>query len=190
MQFKSLEYRGIDYSKDVWACIHNDIKEATDDNYKIRFYYIDMCDIIHTISQSSWTPNLIVFQYVFSDMHKHTGASGITEFINTFSHFYNEKVLPKTYTILNDINLSKAYGGGREYFDQLYAKLDSSTARRGHFCNDNARYSFNPRGYPYGDDSDGEFPDNRNLFNLSALSSYSPFNTCASAQMLIKKEVQ
>lgn len=41
-------------------------------------------------------------------------------------------------------------------------------------------------GYPYG----REFPENANLFDLSPWRSYSPFDTCASAQMIIKKVVE
>ena len=188
MKYRSLEYRGIDYSEDVWKRIHQDIKTFEDNDLKIRFFYEDMCEIIHKISQGTWTPNLIVFQYVFSDMHKHTGYEGTTDFINAFAKYYNAKVQPKTYTIMNDINLGKCYGGGREYFDQLYSKLNASTVRKGRFCNENSRSPTYPRGYTYGEDSDGEFPNNTNLFDFSAWQKYSPFNTCASAQMLIKKE--
>ena len=32
------------------------------------------------------------------------------------------------------------------------------------------------------------FKENKNLFDLSPLKDYNPFNTCASAQMLIRKD--
>lgn len=190
MHYQSIEYRGIDYSKEVWQQIHRDIKSFENDDCRIHFFYADMCDIIHEISQDTWTPNLIVFQYVFSDMHKHTGPAGTMDFINAFSQYYNEKVQISTYTLINDINLGTGYGGGREYFDQLYSKLESSTMRRGRFCNDNSRSPYYPRGYTYGEDSYGEFPDNSNLFDLRRWRRYSPFNSCASAQMLIKKKAE
>ena len=187
MHYQSIEYRGIDYSKEVWQRIHRDIKSFENDDCRIRFFYADMCEIIHEISQGTWTPNLVVFQYVFSDMHKHTGFTGTMDFINTFSQYYNEKVPINTYMLLNDVNLGTGYGGGREYFDRLYSKLELSTVRCGRFCNDNSRSSYYPRGYTYGKDSDGEFPDNSNLFDLHRWRRYSPYNTCASAQMIIKK---
>ena len=189
MCFQSLEYRGIDYSEEVWYRIHQDIKLFENNYKKIEFYYSDMCEIIYEISKSKWVPNLVVFQYVFSDMHKHTGNTAITDFINTFSKYYNSKIPQNTYIILNDVNLGKNYGGGREYFDQLYAKLNSSTMRKGRFYNEHSKNSFYPRGYPYGENSDGEFSENINLFDLRAWQKYSPFDHCASAQMLIKKEV-
>lgn len=189
MSFNSLEYHGIDYSMDVWKNIHHDIKKFETDSRKISFFYQDACDVIHDIANGTWIPNLIVFQYVFSDMKKHTDPFKITEFINEFARYFNEKILPNTYIILNDINLGIDYGGGREYFDRLSAKLSNTIVRRGRFCDDNARSPFYPRGYTYGENSDGEFPQNRNLFALTPWREYSPFDTCASAQMLIKKKV-
>ena len=186
LHYKSLEYRGIDYSKEVWKYIHQDIKCFENNSRRILFFYQDACDVIHEIANGTWTPNLIVFQYVFSDMKKHTDAKRITEFINVFSHYFNEKVNEKTYIILNDVNLGKDYGGGREYFDQLHQKLCDTVMKKGRFCNDNAT-GYYSRGFPYGDDSDGEFATNTNYFDLSSWAKYSPFNTCASAQMLIKK---
>lgn len=190
LPYEKLEYRGVDYSKNVWKYIHRDIKDAADENSVIKFYYHDACELIHAIAQGHWVPNLIVFQYVFSDMEKHTGVEKINEFIEIFAYYFNEKVAANTYVILNDINLGRGYGGGREYFDQLYDKLINVEMRKGRFCNDNSKSSYYPRGYPYGDSSDGEFPLNENRFNWLPWIKYSPFDTCASAQMLIKKVVE
>ncbi len=186
LTFNSLEYRGIDYSEDVWKFVHNDIKRFETASRKIRFFYDDVCDVIHDIAKGTWVPNLVVFQYVFSDMNKHTEERKISDFIDTFAQYFNEKVCQKTYIILNDINLGVGYGGGREYFDRLSLKLNNVEIRRGRFCNDNGK-GYYPRGFPYGEGSFGEYPHNRNFFDLSRWRRYSPFNTCASAQMLIKK---
>lgn len=78
----------------------------------------------------------------------------------------------------------------RDYFDQLRNKLCSSISRKGRFCNDNSKSIYYPRGYPYGENSDGEFPKNKNRFDWSPWEKYSPFDTCASAQMIIKKVVK
>ena len=59
-------------------------------------------------------------------MEKHSDAKNINDFIETFAQYYNEKVVPNTYIILNDVNLGRGYGGGRDYFDQLRNKLCSS----------------------------------------------------------------
>lgn len=190
LSFNKIEYRGVDYSQNVWSLIHRDIGSFQNENYDIKFYYQDACDLIHTISSGSWTPDLIVFQYVFSDMQKHTDRVAINGFIDTFAEFYNTKVLPKSYIILNDINLGCEYMGGRDFFDILKSKLRNIDYHKGRFCNDHSKSSYYPRGYPYGEDSDGEFPENANRFDLTSWRAYSPFDTCASAQMIIKKVVK
>lgn len=183
ISFNSIKYRGVDYSKDVWANIHQDINKLKKDNIDIHFYYKDACILIDEIANGKWVPNLIVFQYVFSDIQKHTTANDIKHSIDTFAEYYNAKVLQNTYVILNDINLGCGYGGGRDHFDILLSKLNNSQYSKTHFCNDNATSEYYPRGYTYGE----ELPDNQNLFNLTNLKKFSPFNTCASAQMIIKK---
>ena len=190
LTYDTLEYRGVDYSKDVWRWIHRDIASFQSDEIQIKFFYQDACDLIETIAAGSWVPDLVVFQYVFSDMQKHTDATSINNFIDTFAEYYNAKIHSNAYIVLNDINLGREYGGGREYFDRLFRKLNNSICRKGRFCNDNATSFYYPRGYTYGEDSDGEFPSNENLFDLTQWRKYSPFNTCASAQMIIKKVVE
>lgn len=189
LKYGELEYRGVDYSRDVWKNIHRDIKQFENSERKIRFFYQDACELITLIERGNWVPNLIVFQYVFSDMQKHTDEKDIKYFMDTFARYFNEKVSSNTYIILNDINLGRDYGGGREYFDQLLRKLRDSISRKGRFCNDNSRSEYYPRGYTYGENSDGEFPQNENFFDIRKWKKYSPFDTCASAQMIIKKEV-
>lgn len=190
LSYSDIEYRGVDYSEDVWRRVHQDILKFENDNCRIKFFYQDACELINTIAKGNWIPNLIVFQYVFSDMQKHTKNKNINDFINTFAEYYNMKARYNTYIVLNDINLGREYGGGREYFDQLFGKLNNSVCRKGRFCNDNSRSDYYPRGYTYGEDSDGEFPCNDNLFELSPWREYDPFDTCASAQMIIKKVVK
>ena len=189
LTYEKLKYRGVDYSKNVWRWIHRDIKTFENDSCSIKFFYKDACELIDTIAKGNWTPNVIVFQYVFSDMQKHTDFQNINNFINVFAEYYNTKIHPNTYIILNDVNLGRSYGGGREFFDLLLRKLDDSIYRKGYFCNDNATSSYYPRGYPYGNDSDGEFPSNKNRFDINLWNAYSPFDTCASAQMIIKKVI-
>ena len=109
-------------------------------------------------------------------------------FIDTFARYYNEKIKQNTCIILNDINLSTGYLGGREFFDMLFGKLNNSVSRKGRFCNDHSTSLKAPRGYTYGEDSDGEFPSNKNFFDIRKWDRYNPFDTCASAQMLIIKE--
>ena len=183
--YDKIEYRGIDYSRKVWNWIHGDIESMQSANSLFRFYYQDACRLIHEIAEGNWVPNLVVFQYVFSDMQKHSSHKEIDVFINTFAEYFNSKVTPNAYIILNDVNLGCGYGGGREYFDKLLSKLDNVIYKKGHFHNDH-RKGYYAGGYPYGE----EFPKNTNRFDWSRWKRYSPFDTCASAQMIIKKVVK
>lgn len=183
-KFDSYEYRGIDYSENVWHNIHSDIKINASHNSNIEFYYEDACKVIDAICNGKWTPDLVVFQYVFSDMHKHSGAVNVTSFIHKFSQYVNDKINKNCYIVINDINLERSYGGGRGYFDDLEIKIASQKMGKGRFHNDNKDFT-----YPYGDDSNGELPCNKNLFTWDANwdMRYSPFKSCASAQMIIKR---
>ena len=183
--YDRIEYRGVDYSEDVWHWVHGDIKSMQTLKSRFKFFYKDACELIHEIAEGTWTPNLIVFQYVFSDMQKHSSRTDIYDFINTFAEYFNSKVAPNTYIVLNDVNLGRDYGGGREYFDLLLNKLENVIYDKGRFHNDHGK-GYYASGYPYG----REFPENANRFDLSPWRSYSPFDTCASAQMIIKKVVK
>jgi SAM-dependent methyltransferase len=189
LKYAQLEYHGIDYSKKVWDAIHRDIRQIKNDNITVEFFYEDACQFINTIGNIQWIPDLMVFQYVFSDMRKHLTPEAVTSFISKVADYINSVMRVNSYIILNDVNLGIDYRGGREYFDKLHSKLNNVAMQRGRFCNDNSRSSSFPRGYNYGDDSDGEFPANRNFFIWDAQwqNKYSPFDTCASAQMLIKR---
>lgn len=183
-RFGNAEYRGVDYSQNVWRRIHRDIQELRPHEFSVNFYYRDACELIEEISEGAWIPDLVTFHYVFSDMRKHTDAQQVTTFLATFADFAQNYMIDGSYIVLNDVNLGCDYGGGRDYFDRLYNRLGWAQMRRGRFRNDHARNGYI---YPYGDDSDGEFPQNNNLFNLHPYIRYSPFDTCASAQMIIKK---
>jgi hypothetical protein len=186
-KFTNLEYRGVDYSKEVWENIHSDIKSFSIHGIDVKFYYQDICDFISKIGEGSWVPDLVTFQYFLSDLHKHSETSAVNNFLRLFAQFANNYMPINSYMVLNDINLGTSYGGGRDYFETLYSLLAYCTCRKGRFCNDNSSSTIYPRGYTYGEGSDGEFPCNENIFSLSQWAVYSPFNTCASAQMLIIK---
>jgi hypothetical protein len=184
----SLSYIGVDYSEKVWADIHTNIESFLPSGSEARFFYMDVFEFMLKIRKSKRAPDLVVFQYFLSDMHRHSGKSSVLKFLKAFAQFIND-ISHESYIILNDVNLGTSYNGGRDYFDTLSELLKPRSCRYGRFCNDNSRSPSYPRGYPYGDDSDGEFPCNRNIFSLPMLDAYSPFTTCASAQMIIGKDI-
>lgn len=177
----NIEYRGIDYNESIWGQIHRDITNNSNRNFKINFYYNNICEFIDTISAGDWIPDLVTFQYLFSDMNKHSGSSATKEFINKFSYFANKSMKENSYIVINDINLANHLEGGRDFFDELFKSLVEVSCQKGRFNNDLSLCT-----YAYGD----QFKDNTNFFTeqLSKLCYYSPFDTCASAQMIIKKD--
>jgi len=51
---------------------------------KVRFYYKDACDLVKEIAEGLWIPDLVTFQYFFSDMKKHSQTEKIDEFHSGF----------------------------------------------------------------------------------------------------------
>lgn len=126
--------------------------------------------------------DLIIFQYVFSDMQKHCTPQKLIEFISKIAGFINEKMDDSTYIVLNDINLSTRWDGGREHFDSLLREVTDAQYRRYHFNNSNKVNHYN-----YGD----EYETNELIVKPPMnLQEYQPFNSCASAQLIIKKVIE
>lgn len=118
-----------------------------------------------------------------TDMYKHSDETQIVQFIDKLASFlnsYNEKSI---YILCNDINLSKSMGCGREFFDLLESKIQPpKIVKRIHFNNVNRE-----RHYEYGE----QYVSNELIFNNisdKVRNVYNPFGSCASAQILIKKE--
>lgn len=107
----------------------------------------------------------------------------INQFIDKLATFLNACGEKPIYILCNDINLSKSYNGGREFFDVLESKISNpKIVRRMHFNNNNK-----DRHFEYGD----EYKRNCLIFDDipdEIRKAYNPFDSCASAQILIKKE--
>jgi hypothetical protein len=105
-----------------------------------------------------------------------TNTSVIRNFITKFAAL-TDKLPTNAYIVMNDINLSTKYGGGREYFDLLSNSLNGYSQHKFHFVN-RERY------IPYGE----EYTQNDLKFQPpSFLSDYYPFEFCSSAQKILKK---
>lgn len=178
-KFESVEFRGIDPAKDVWLDIHKQIKRYNPSIINPKFYYKDVTELIDVITEVQWIPDLIVFQYVLSDMEKHCESIRLHEFISKLAALVNDAMSANTYIVLNDINLTTQMGGGRELFDELSDLIKNATKRRLHFKNNNK-----PQHYHYGD----EYEDNSLIVaNPQFINDYNPYDSCASAQLIIKK---
>jgi len=176
--YSSLEYHGVDYNKVVWNNIHKEIKTLCPDDTKILIYNKDAHDYLIEAMNDNWVPDLVVFQYFFSDMRKNVDASRISSFINSFSNYANTKMPINSYIILNDINLSTDYGGGREYFDKILRQMNRVLHAKGYFHNNTSQKT-----YIYGH----EYEKNDLFFDTSAYDLFTPHKSCSSAQMIIKK---
>ena len=181
LTYDRLQYRGIDPLGDVWKYIWNDIREYY--GKEIKFYPNDILQLEDIIVKHSWVPDVLIFQYVFSDMYKHSDEEEIIQFINKLADFLNSYEEKPIYILCNDINLSKSMGGGREFFDILESKImEPKIVRKMHFDNINK-----DRHYEYGE----QYNSNAIVFNNISneiKNAYNPFESCASAQILIKKE--
>lgn len=179
--YNKLQYIGIDPLESVWKSIWKDIIEYFGTG--IEFYSADVLQFIDDIVRQNWVPNVIVFQYVFSDMYKHSDENEIIEFIDKLASFLNSYGDDSIYILCNDINLSKTRGGGREFFNILESKIDNPKyVKKLHF-NNSKKLSH----YEYGD----EYNNNALIFDdipNNIKNAYEPFESCASAQILIKKE--
>ncbi|MDL2327898.1 hypothetical protein LJC64_04555 [Ruminococcaceae bacterium OttesenSCG-928-A11] len=171
-----IEYRGIDLNE-IWRKIHRNIAHNQENN-QVRFFYENVFDFIDVVNRKNWLPDLLIFQYVFSDMRKTADDTEVNGFIEHMSEFINR--LPvNSYIILNDINLQNSQGGGRNYFDRLYRHLHGCDYLDCHFNNNNRQNH-----YHYGD----EYTSNNLIWPIpNNLHQYSPFESCASAQKIIKR---
>ena len=91
--------------------------------------------------------------------------------------------LKARHVVCNDINLSRAYNGGREFFDILCQKITCpKIISKRHFYNNNKRSHFE-----YGN----EYRHNELVCSIpDYIWDYDPYTSCASAQLIIKKVIE
>ena len=184
--YKALCYVGVDINK-TWQCIHEDIKKYKSPETNLFFNYNDIRNLYNKISTSSkWVPDIIVFQYVLSDMQKFFQPKENEDFLQMMSNYINTKLLSGSIVLINDINLHNAQGGGRDYFDKLSLQVkDTCEIKRSFFQNRNQ--SIYSR-YSYGD----PWPSNNLIITYPQdidwdNNKLSQSTTCSSAQMIITK---
>ena len=177
--FDELEYRGIDINTRIWKNEINDLKGLIPKRWRIMFANADVCKVTDKLIKDSWRPNLIVLQYVFSDMRKNNTSNDIQTFIKGLAE-YIDTCPDNTYVVCNDINLSIAFQGGREYFDKLLNAVHSYIIYAAyHFRNNNKTAH-----YEYGT----EYRDNSLICSPPKSAAFtSPYLSCSSAQLIMKK---
>lgn len=187
-QIASLQYYGTDLNyNDVWSRIHNDIfRYAHDNTYETVFNYDDAYDIFTYLENFKIKPNVIVFQYVFSDMAKRSDPKTIFDYANKIAKYIKNE-MPSSVIIMNDINLTNKCGGGLDYFDYLVEQLPHKillSDTKKYFAND-YNDSVGKGTYGYGE----KYHMNKLRFSeiipLDTIQQISPKKYCASAQRII-----
>lgn len=172
-------YEGFDTNK-IWEPVQKYVKSIASNPNNITFHDIDVFDYYE---QSDTKPNLIILNYVLSDMLNHdkeefvSFLSGLEEFV---------KGLPSCAILINDINLGVNDSQPRKYYSDIYKMTFKHTqpgkfvARGGHFKDSKKNY------FQYGI----ERPHSNMLFDIpDEISSKFVTNTeCHSAQLLIIKK--
>ncbi|WP_321993268.1 methyltransferase domain-containing protein [Clostridium butyricum] len=177
-----VNYTGVDMNN-IWKHIHEYIKSYNDDNFEATFLYSDIFDALD--SQEGISYNIIVLQYVLSDMNKYdTDGVNTREFIDRIVDKIIRYMKSGSIIIINDIN----YKSARQYYEYLLNKLKSLVndgmkfryACR-HF-NNNVRQSHYDYGY--------EYQSNRvtTVIPRGIAEDYNSWDFCSSAQLIVVKD--
>ena len=177
-----IEYTGIDLN-DIWSNVHNLISSNNNDMINSRFIYDDIFNLVHNdLLKNDIRPNILIFQYVLSDMRKYNTDKEIKSFIDKLIKSIVINLEDNSYIILNDIN----HCDTRQYFEYMLEKIKSNNIEiqwhRHHFRN-NAR----PYHYDYGEEYESN--DLTSVIPNDILDTYNPWTFCSSAQLIIRKKV-
>ena len=182
-KISSLQYHGFEINP-IWGNIHNDIISAANAK-KLRVDIITNpdIDVFYYIKDTYQIPNIIVLQYVLSDIYKQTPAA-INSFITQLADYFNNTMPTGSVIILNDVNSCNC---GRDHFDKFFLLLNNCTATKRHFAN-NYNDSIGKHTYYYGNQYPHNHIDYKAFLDDYALDNkYSSKRYCSSAQCLIKK---
>lgn len=172
---KTIGFMGLDFNN-VWESIHQHISNVivpTLDNVRVRFSYRDGLDYLHNYPLAATPPNVLLLQYVLSDIQGHGGD--VAQFINDIAINVVPSMPVGSVIIINDIN----HYNPRDHFDRLHNLLNAThTAARYHFANNNR--------FPY---QYGHRHENNNILYAIPrdVIGFNPWTFCSSAQMILQK---
>jgi len=170
---------GLDFN-DVWGSIHERISNTivpTINATRVRFAYRDGLDYLRTYPLAATPPNVLLLQYVISDIQGH--GNSIDEFINLIARNVVPSMPARSLVVMNDINHYNA----RDNFERLYNVLIAGNQELSAW-----RYSFdnyNRNAYQYGvrhENNGIRYP-----IPQEVMTRFNPWNFCSSAQMIIQK---
>ena len=180
-QIASLNYYGTDLNYNgVWTRLHNDIKNYALGKYKIHFNYGNADDLFDDLDSFGVIPNVIVFQYVFSDMVNRFSKLKTQKYIRNVAKYVNDVMPVPSVIIMNDINtptvddcfsyMAKNIASEIRYID--IARYFYSNFKKGETKKSGTIYETN----------DLLFSD---IIDISDYDDFSPLKYCASAQRII-----
>lgn len=180
-QIASLKYYGTDLNNEgVWSRIYSSIKNYPQKKYEVYFNYGNADNIFDKLDDSGVMPNVIVFQYVFSDMVKRSSKYDTLKYIRKVAKYVNDVMPTPSVIIMNDINtptvddcfsyMAKNIASEIRYID--IARYFYSNFKKGETKKSGTIYETN----------DLLFSD---IIDISDYDDFSPLKYCASAQRII-----
>lgn len=174
---KDIRFMGIDINN-KWQPIHNFISKKSND-IQTNFIYDNIFNISKYNSYTKY--NILILQYVLSDMNNYHSKQDILKFIEKLVECVIVKMEPYSLIIINDINHYTA----RNYFSsfETYMKKNNLkfTSKECSFKND-YKESYYHYGYEYISNAlTTKVPSNIQEY-------YNPWMSCSSAQIIIRKD--
>jgi len=172
-------YTGFDLNN-VWSPIQHKVASLTADPTSIKFVNEDVFDYYgHTEDR----PDMIIMNYMLSDMLKH-GEKTFAEFLNNFFNFVDG--LSSCFILINDINLGRNKSEPRYYYDTICDRIKKGCSHGGFDC---IKYHFADSQKPYFRFEEKR-PMSEVLFKVpeKIAKQYNTNTECHSAQMTIIKK--
>jgi hypothetical protein len=165
----------------LWQPVHNEIDAVLANSpfpVTTRFIYGDAIKLVRRLNkdQIEWRPNLLILQYVISDLVK--SRASVPAFLDSL-HEQVVRFMPEnSYIIFNDINHFSA-SDNFERFERIISREYETWVHRAHYKN------------PWKKTAQYGVERSSNLLTSSIppaiMSAYNPWTRCTSAQMVIKK---
>jgi hypothetical protein len=175
---RQVNYIGCDLNR-IWEPIHvetQNIMGRRNLDVNLQFIYGDIFDNFELIN---FDVNILILQYVISDMHVH-GCS-VADFINRLIGWIENNMVGSGYILFNDVNHNVK---ARDYYDILIQGL---RGRNIYVTCDKYYFNNRIRDYVY---QYGVMHQDDNLTSIiprEIITRYNPWQFCSSAQLVIKK---
>jgi hypothetical protein len=174
---KIINYIGIDQNNQ-WVEVHDFLLDKQSPKLRMKFLYQDMFEVVPQINpnKNRIQSNVIIFQYVISDMLKYYTHEELTSNFEVFKSIVLNYTMKNSMVIFNDIN-TKAV---TTFYDQICINWkDSFHGNKYHFLD------LSKPLFPYGK----EIQESRIEYSIPDYieKRYNPWNNCRSAALVLRK---